>query len=339
MKPTIKSFFTRALAVLLLVVPLVLPTAALEAAELVPIGRTAGIKLYADGVIVTDFSEIRTPNGYASPAKRAGLQPGDIITRCNGQTVRTADALADALAACGGEAELTVLRGGKTISCRVVPAVDSSGAARIGALVRDSLAGIGTITFYDPASGIFGALGHGICESETGVLVPIGAGSLIPAVITEVHRGAAGKPGELVGNFDLTAEAGELGENLDTGLYGTIGCDDLYPELLSAATIPVAEPDEIRVGAAEILANVDGDRVERFTVEITEIDLTRETKNFVLRVTDPALLARTGGIVQGMSGSPIIQNGKLVGAVTHVLVNDPQTGYGIFIERMLEAAG
>ena len=338
MKPIVKSFLARALAVLLLAAPLILPAAALEADELVPIGRTAGIKLYADGVIVTDFSELRTPDGYDSPARRAGLQPGDIITHCNGQTIKTADALADALAASLGEAELTVLRGGKTISCRVVPARDSSGVARIGALVRDSLAGIGTITFYDPTSGTFGALGHGICESETGVLVPIDAGALIPAVITEIRRGAAGKPGELVGSFDLTAEAGELGENLDTGLYGKIGCNDLYPELLSAAAIPVAEPDEVRRGAAEILANVSGDRVERFAVEITEIELTRETKNFVLRVTDPALLARTGGIVQGMSGSPILQNGKLIGAVTHVLVNDPAMGYGIFIENMLNAA-
>ncbi len=313
----------------------------LEAQSLVPIGRTAGIKMYAGGVIVTELSDVQTSSGTVCPAKAAGLQPGDLITRVDGVTVTTADGLVNAINAKLEAVELTVKRGTQQRTCRLTPAVESgSGRRKIGAFVRDSLAGIGTITFYDPESGVFGALGHGISEGETGILMPLASGSLIASTVTGVQRGERGTPGSLIGSFDLSSDAGTLHGNLDTGLFGVLRKEELYPELLSAAPIPVGTAAEVQPGAAVILANVSGDQVQAYDIEIVRI-LSRDsaTKNLYLRVTDPALLDATGGIVQGMSGSPILQNGKLIGAVTHVLVSDPTCGYGILIEKMLNSAG
>ena len=313
----------------------------LEADYLVPVGRTAGIKIRAGGVIITELSTVETPDGTACPAKDAGLQPGDVITHVNGAAVTTADALVSAVNRRNGAVELTVQRGEKTIRCQLKPVNDRSGGQRkIGAFVRDSLAGIGTITFYDPQTGVFGALGHGIAESETGTLMPLGSGTLISSTITGVHRGERGSPGELVGSFDLAQDAGQLHNNLDTGLFGVLNRQELYPELLSAKPVPVGHAGDVKPGRAEILANVSGTQVQRYEIEIVRVlNTERETKNLYLRVTDPALIAATGGIVQGMSGSPILQNGKLIGAVTHVLVSDPEYGYGILIDHMLDTAG
>ncbi|MCI5811451.1 MAG: SpoIVB peptidase [Clostridiales bacterium] len=313
----------------------------LEADYLVPVGRTVGIKIRSGGVIITALSTVETTDGTACPAKEAGLQPGDIITRIDGAAVKTAEALVSAVNRRSGAVELTVQRGEKTVQCRLTPAKDRSGGQRkIGAFVRDSLAGIGTITFYDPQSGVFGALGHGISESETGMRMPLETGTLISSTITGVRRGKRGEPGELVGCFDLAKDAGQLYSNLDTGLFGMLSRRELYPELLSAEPVPVGHEGDVRPGRAEILANVSGTAVQRYEIEIVRVLSTeRETKNLYLRVTDPALLAATGGIVQGMSGSPILQDGKLIGAVTHVLVSDPAYGYGILIDHMLHTAG
>ena len=314
--------------------------ARLTADRLVPVGRTAGIKIYADGAIITDFSEVQTENGMISPARDAGLQVGDVITHVNGKAVASSEELIAAVNSASGAVDLTVLRGGQTIRCRMTPCKELGGSKmRIGAFVRDSVAGIGTITFYDPVTGVFGALGHGISESETGALMPLGSGCLIPSTVTGVHRGEHGAPGELVGSFDLSRDSGRLHNNLDTWLFGVLGAGELYPDLLSAEAVPVAKAGEVKVGKAEILANVSGSTVKSYEIEIVKLlGADKTTKNMYIRVTDAELIEATGGIVQGMSGSPILQNGKIIGAVTHVLVSDPEYGYGIFIENMLDTA-
>ena len=196
------------------------------------------------------------------------------------------------------------------------------------------MAGIGTVTFYDPDTGTFGALGHGITDADTGLLMPLGDGAVMDASVKAVKRGAAGEPGELKGSFDLEHDRGELYANTDRGVFGVMEDFDF-----AGSAVPVAAPGEVRTGGAVIRANVSGDGVEEYAIEITRVLEQTGLQNLLLRVTDQRLIDQTGGIVQGMSGSPILQDGKLVGAVTHVMVNDPQKGYGILIENMLSAAG
>ena len=188
-------------------------------------------------------------------------------------------------------------------------------------LARDSLAGIGTLTYVDPQTGAFGSLGHGICDSETGVLLPLQEGTIIHSTVSSVQRGKAGEPGSLQGEFSTEKPLGTVAQNTESGIFGTITDDSLYGEL---QCVPVASADEIKIGDAEILSNVDGDSVQRYSVQIVKLY--------------PANDEYGRGIVQGMSGSPILQNGKLIGAVTHVLVDNPMEGYGISMEKMLAAS-
>ena len=211
----------------------------------------------------------------------------------------------------------------------------TDGTWRLGAWIRDSMAGIGTVTFYDPATGSFGALGHGITDTDTGLLMPLGDGSVMHASVKAVKRGSAGEPGELKGSFDLAHDLGGLYANTEQGVFGTMeSCG-----FTEGSALPVAKAGEVRTGPAAILSNVSGDRVESYSIEIVRVLGSTGVQNLLIQVTDPALIQQTGGIVQGMSGSPILQDGKLVGAVTHVMVNEPSKGYGILIENMLEQAG
>jgi stage IV sporulation protein B len=204
----------------------------------------------------------------------------------------------------------------------------------LGANVRAEMAGIGTITYYDPATAVFGALGHGITDGVTQDLFPLDGGFLCKATIISTDRGQSGAPGMLQGAFDGQQQLGTVTKNTDQGIFGM-----LY-EAPEGELLPVAQREEVEIGPAEVLCNVEGDTVARFSVEITRLYPMEDGtgRNMMIQVTDERLLEKTGGIVQGMSGSPILQNGKLVGAVTHVLVSDPEIGYGIFIETMLEAA-
>ena len=215
------------------------------------------------------------------------------------------------------------------------PVLGTDGTWRLGAWIRDSMAGIGTVTFYDPATGSFGALGHGVTDTDTGLLMPLGDGSVMRASVKAVKRGSAGEPGELKGSFDLAHDLGELYANTEQGVFGSMeSCS--YTE---GDALPVAGAGEVHAGPAAILSNVSGDRVESYAIEIVRVLGSTGVQNLLIQVTDPALIQQTGGIVQGMSGSPILQDGKLVGAVTHVMVNEPSKGYGILIENMLEQAG
>ncbi len=303
---------------------------------LVPVGHTVGIKLFSEGVMVVDLAdEVR---GETSPAKSCGLKKGDMIEKVNGVSVSSTEHLQEYLQQEGGEnLELTVNRGGKTLSLSTTAAQNDEGVYCLGAWIRDSMAGIGTVTFYDPETREFGALGHGIADVDTALLMPLSDGGIMDSRVKAVKRGEEGSPGELRGEFDLTKDAGVLSANTEAGVFGSVSApSDIFT---AREAVPVASPEEVSAGKATILANVSGDTVAEYEVEISRVyEGFPGNRNFLVTVTDPALLEVTGGIVQGMSGSPVLQNGKLVGAVTHVLVNDPTRGYGIFIENMLNAA-
>lgn len=303
-----------------------------EVKELVPVGQAVGVKLFADGVLVVDF-----PEGVSS-AKACGLKEGDMILAWNGTQINSTEHLQQLLAENGdAQATLSVQRGNKTITLTAVPRAGEDGTYRLGAFVRDSMAGIGTMTFYDPQSGVFGALGHGVTDVDTGKLMPLDQGSTMEASVKAVKRGESGSPGELRGEFDLTRDSGTLYANTDCGIFGVADAENFA--CLTRGALPVAEKSEVKTGKATILSNVSGTEVKEYEIKIEKVFATSaDTRNLLLRVTDEELLEKTGGIVQGMSGSPILQNGKIVGAVTHVLVDDAAKGYGILIENMLDAA-
>lgn len=327
----IAAFF---LSGLLCASPLLVPGArALEADVLIPVGHTIGIKLFAEGVVVIGLAEVESGGGVVTPGADCGLQVGDVIEAVSGQEVESSEQFAQLLQ-CGGSLELDISRDGQDLTLDAQPVQGTDGTWRLGAWIRDSMAGIGTVTFYDPASGVFGALGHGITDTDTGLLMPLGDGSVMHASVKAVKQGSPGEPGELKGNFDLAHDLGGLHANTERGVFG-----EMEPcTLTEGVAVPVAKAGDVHVGDASILANVSGDQVTAFDVQILRILDPDGVQNLLLQVTDPVLIAQTGGIVQGMSGSPILQDGRIVGAVTHVMVNEPTKGYGILIENMLAAA-
>ena len=304
---------------------------------LVPMGQAIGIKLFSDGVLVVGLSPIETEQGALCPGRACGLKEGDVITGVNGRQVDTIEEVQRAVAAdSGGELTIRAMRGKKSLQLTAAPVQNKEGEYQLGVWLRDSMAGIGTMTFYDPESGAFGALGHGVNDVDTSILMPMESGAIMAAEVSGVERGVSGTPGALQGDFDMSGDLGTLRANTPQGVFGTIGSKTFAQ---GREQLPAAKPSEVRTGEAFILSNIRGKQVERFSVEITKINPDSDgDRNLMLRVTDPRLLEATGGIVQGMSGSPILQNGKLIGAVTHVLINSPEKGYGIFIENMLEAA-
>lgn len=291
-------------------------------------GNAVGIRLFSDGILVVGTDE-------SSPAA-ACLKTGDFILTVNGASLSSTEDFQARLQACGTNAvSLGIRRNGHRRTVSLCP-VAENGVLRIGAYVRDSMAGIGTLTFVDPESGDFAALGHSINDVDTGLLLPLESGGLMTATVSAVQKGGRGSPGQLKGCFDQSRDIGVLRQNDECGIFGTM--TDF--RLSADEALPVAAKGEVREGAAEILCEVGDDGVQRYAVEISKIyALSGKTRNMLITVTDPALLARTGGIVQGMSGSPILQDGKIVGAVTHVLLEEPKRGYAIFAENMLAASG
>ncbi|MBQ5777446.1 MAG: SpoIVB peptidase, partial [Oscillospiraceae bacterium] len=284
--------------------------------SLVPLGHTTGIKISSSGAMVVGFSDETT----VSPARQAGLATGDIIVKINGREISSNSEILNAVSeSCGNALTVEYVRNGKTNTASVTPAKNPEGDFAIGIWVRDSVAGIGTLTYLNPEDMTYGALGHGISEGETNTLVPLRDGALLPSTVANVIKGRAGHPGELVGNFERGVTFAEISKNTEAGIFGKITNDK---EIEKREALPIAKRNEIKRGAATILSNIQGDEVREYDVEITSIYFDGEkTKNMLIRATDPELLSRTGGIVCGMSGSTIIQDGKLVGAVTHVLVN------------------
>ena len=310
-------------------------SAAPASQKLIPLGRTTGIKLFSEGTMVVGFAKVGDEQ-QPSPAQQAGLECGDIILSVNGTEISSNETLVDALSTLpDGQAEVTFKRDGEERICSVSAVYDSEGQTwRMGAWVRDSMAGIGTITYVDPQTGVFGALGHGVCDVDTGELMPFENGSLMPSSVIGVRKGREGEPGELTGSFDMTRDQGTLSLNTISGIYGHIDDAEVYEGQEALELVPKSG---IQTGKATILANVDGEKTESYDIEILRIYPANDDsmRDMMIQVTDKSLLEKTGGIVQGMSGSPIIQNGRLVGAVTHVLINDPTRGYGISIERMI----
>ncbi len=315
--------FRRMIIVLLLI--FCLSTQALALPEtLVPVGQTVGIHLCGE-LVVVGFDE-----STGAGAKSAGVQIGDRIVAINGAQVNSLEELRGASDDDG--VHLTVERNGKQVEFYLSP-VQTPEGGRIGLKVRDGITGVGTVTFYDPVTGSYGALGHSVNDPETGACIPITGGSLMAASVTEVIRGKPGNPGELRGSFTKDNTLGDIQTNSPVGIFGT-----MCKPALCEKPLPLAAASQVQETKAQILSNVNGSEVASYQVEILKIDMdNRSGRNFLLQVDDDALLEKTGGIVQGMSGSPIIQDGRLIGAVTHVLVDNPRMGYGIFIENMLEA--
>lgn len=315
-----KGIFARQLVIGLLVLALCAGSVFAAQDYLIPGGYTVGIELEMRGVLVVDVED-------GTCAAEAGVQKGDTIIRINGAEAAGAEMLRDA----AGEESvvLTVLRDGKEAEFYIA----ARRRGRLGLLVRDSIAGIGTVTYIDPETGAYGALGHGVNDLGTTRLLPVESGALVPASVQSVKKGVRGTPGELRGTFDVTHCLGTVDVNTECGIFGTL-C-----EVPKVPALPVGAAGDVQAGKASILSNVSGTEVREYAIRIDRVTPDAENgRNLLLTVTDPELLAATGGIVQGMSGSPIMQNGKLIGAVTHVLVNHPEQGYGILIGNMLGAA-
>lgn len=307
-----------------------------ERLELIPGGMTFGVKFFTEGALVIGTTGIETSSGVLSPAKDAGLTVGDIIVNAGGKNFASADELISLVSGSGGNAiVLKFLRDGEELSTTVTPVRDiESNDFKIGILVRDSTAGIGTVTYIDPKTNDFGGLGHGIYDFETGTLLPLASGAVVDVDITNVIKSVKNSPGEIRGDFGKLAR-GELWCNSEVGVFGTFY---ELPKTLSEP-LPIGFSNELKNGSAHILTTLESGAIEEYAIEIEHIyEHSGDIKNFLISITDERLIDQTGGIVQGMSGSPIIQDGRLVGAVTHVLVNDPTHGYGIFIENMLNTA-
>ena len=307
--------------------------------RLIPGGQALGVAMRTEGVLIVGVGEAAQG---VSPARDAGLQAGDVIMTVGGEAVTTAESLTSLLSKSGGKpVPIAYQRDGEPRTCFLTPHRDeATGTVRLGAWVRDSTAGVGTLSFYDPDTGRYAALGHAITDGDTGAVLTVSEGQVLRADIVAVQKGQKGVPGELKGSFLRDAQRlGDIRRNSVLGIYGTLDKpaeNPLYPEGL-----PIGLRSGVHTGAATILSSVDGEGVKEYAVEITRVNpqSAPAPKSMVIRVTDDALLEKTGGIVQGMSGSPIIQDGRLIGAVTHVFVSDPTQGYGLYVDWMLGEAG
>jgi len=305
-----------------------------------PSGQSCGLKLLADGVLVLSASGTADENGeLLSPASEAGIKPGDYLISFNGEKIKNTSHL-EKLIKENGEypINLQIKRNNRILLKKVYPKTYDNINFALGLWVRDSTAGLGTLTYYSEDKKKFAALGHSVSDTDTGAIMTLKRGELLTAEVLSIKRGYKGIPGELVGVFEKPEiSLGEITSNDEYGIYGNLSRKDAASGI---EAVPVAKRNEVRTGKAEIISTIDGTTPCRYSVDIVKI-LKKESydgKNMIIEVTDKKLLEKTGGIVQGMSGSPVIQNGKLVGAVTHVFVNDPTRGYGIFIENMLAEA-
>lgn len=291
-----------------------------------PGGMCFGVQMKTDGALVVGFSKI----DGACPAKDAGIDCRDLIVNINGEKIKSSDDLISSVDRAGNQKiKISVIRNQKELSFDVTPRKAPDGKYKIGVYVRDSAAGIGTVTFIDTKTGAFGGLGHGIYDIDSEILIPMSKGIVNSVSIKSVRPGKVGIPGELRGSLE-PKKIGKLTQNTEFGVFGYLSDKGFSKE----SELPVAKAAQVRVGKAQIICTIDQAK-DTYEVEITEIHNDRPAKNYVIKITDKRLLEKTGGIVQGMSGSPIIQDGMIVGALTHVLVRDPTAGYGIFIGNML----
>ena len=301
----------------------------------VPGGNVFGIRLYTKGVMVIRVDEVTTPSGNQSPGKTAGLKEGDMIISVGGVTITRNKELSKIFASSKGDTLLMQIeRDGQIKEIEFTPVLSDDSTYKGGLWIRDSTAGIGTVTWYDRTDGVFAGLGHAVCDVDTGEIMPLAGGDIVNATVNGCYKGSSGSAGELCGVFS-SGTIGQLYINSSTGVYGIMTEFDKTADIL-----PVALKQEVKEGAAQIICTVDQNGPEYYDAEIVKVfsSSTSTQRNMTIRIIDKQLLEKTGGIVQGMSGSPIVQNGMLVGAVTHVFLDDCTEGYGIFAENMLDTA-
>ncbi len=316
----------------------------LEDFKVYPGGQSIGVQLQTAGVLVVGHHLVDTGNEKISPGEMSKIRVGDTILKVNGMYINDIEEVGKLVKEAGDKKEalsILVARGEEKFEVQLSPVYDVKDQAyRMGLYIRDSAAGVGTLTFYDPMSKKYGALGHVISDIDTGKPIVVGDGHIVQSRVTSIEKGTNGAPGEKFAIFkDENDKLGSITKNTPFGIFGEMS---KYPDNnMVKEPIPIALTEQVVEGPAQILTVVDGQKVEKFDIEIVNVIQQRfpATKGMIIKVTDPRLLEKTGGIVQGMSGSPIIQKGRLIGAVTHVFVNDPTSGYGLFIEWMLQDAG
>ncbi len=302
--------------------------------RVVPCGTPFGIKIYADGVVIIGISEVPTTHGGVSPGVICGLQKGDVITKVNNTQIKTNDELEKIIENSNGK-EITIhaKRKNKEFKTALKPQISTDDEKyHAGIWVRDSCVGIGTLTFKNSSNNSFAGLGHGICDTDTHEIMPLYTGNIVEASILDIQKGSGGTPGELKGCFLNSESLGTIYSNSDMGIYGALAETDIQGDAIKVAT-----KQNVKKGPAKLLTTISGTEPDYYDINIDSVNYNKNipTQNIKISVNDERLLSETGGIVQGMSGSPIIQNGELVGAVTHVLINNPKKGYAIFAETML----
>lgn len=309
--------------------------------KVIPVGNIAGVKLYTSGVLVVGMSEIEgIDNKKYKPYENTGIKEGDTITQINDVRIDSTEELMETVNQTKGKSiKVHYIQSEETKECTIEPVQTANHEYKLGLWVRDSAAGVGTVTFYEPSSKTFGALGHGITDIDTGELINIASGEFVTTRILNITKGESGQPGKIQGTVENQKNIGKIYRNSQFGIYGSV--ENLASlSVDTSKEMEVAMREEIKQGKASILCNLDNQKVEEYEIEIEKIykENNYNNKSMQIKITDPRLLEKTGGIIQGMSGSPIIQNGKFVGAVTHVLVNNPQEGYGVFGDIMLKQA-
>lgn len=303
-------------------------------AKVVPIGKAIGMKLYTEGVLVVGMSEI---NGK-KPYENSGIQEGDAIIEINNEQIENTNDLIETVNKSNGKTvKVKYKRNDQTITTSIEPAKTSENEYKLGLWVRDAAAGVGTMTFYEPSSGMFAALGHGIADIDTSELINIESGELTTTNILSIVKGQKGNPGEIRGTIENSQSLGSIYKNTGFGVYGKVQNKNKL-DINTMEEMDVALRDEIKTGKAQILCELENGRTEKYDVEVKKIYMNNNenNKSMIIKITDEKLIEKTGGIIQGMSGAPIIQNGKFIGAITHVLVNDPTVGYGVFADIMIK---
>lgn len=300
----------------------------------VPVGKAIGMKLYTDGVLVVGMSEIEGKKPY----ENSGIKEGDIIIEINQNQIDTTEELMEEVNKSNGKnISIKYMRDEETITTSIRPVKNSENQYKLGLWVRDAAAGVGTLTFYEPDSGMFGTLGHGILDIDTSNLIKIANGELVTTNILSITKGEKGQPGEIRGTIESGYTIGEISKNTSFGVFGKI-TNLAQTNISNSEAIEICEREEIKIGKAQIICELENGKIEYYDIEIQKVFLNnnKNNKSMLIKVTDQRLIEKTGGIIQGMSGAPIIQNEKFVGAVTHVLVNDPTMGYGVFADIMLK---
>lgn len=307
----------------------------------IPVGNIAGVKLYTSGVLVVGMSEIEgSDNKKYKPYENSGIEEGDTIIKVNETEINSTEELVETVnSSQGRDIQIKFIHDEETKECSITPVETRSHEYKLGLWVRDSAAGVGTVTFYEPSTKTFGALGHGITDIDTNELINIASGEFVTTRVLNITKGESGEPGKIQGTIENQQNIGTISKNSKFGVYGKV--DNLSSLNIDASKeMEVASRDEIQTGKATILCSLDNQKPQEYEIEIQKIykENNYDNKSMKIKVTDEKLIEKTGGIIQGMSGSPIIQNGKFIGAVTHVLVNNPQEGYAVFGDIMLKQA-